>query len=190
MINLELFNLSGGKIDDLPANYLNNQRLGTILNYGLKSINNYAYFRLKNIQEICISGNFDFIPSNTFVVENPVNTVGTISIRYTNNLKGSGFELNVFTNPNKTLHLEFIRNEKLTYLNETVFGPLFDKFPESTIHFTNDSLDCNNCDLRWIFERRDELLPKIFDASCSDGRSFYNLRIDDFNNCTPNNGKN
>jgi len=189
MKNLHSLRFYRTNIDDLPGTHLNNQNLRYLLNNDLKSINDFAFFGLKNIEHIDISGSFDFIPSNAFVVENnDYNKDFTISIN-TSKLRGSSFELNVFTNPNRTLHLEFLFNSKLTYLNETVFGQLFDCYPNSTIDLYSTSVNCSDCNLKWIIDTRVELMSKITNAECSDGQSFYNLKIDDFNHCTPNNGK-
>jgi len=188
MRNLRKLILRNTKIVDLPEKVLTNPDLILLESKNLQIINNYSYYELKDIKNIIISGSFDSIPSNAFVVKNfDNNKVLTINFQ-SSNIIGSSFESGVFLYPNRTLSLEFQTNPKLTYLDENVFGPLFDNHPNSTIKFNENPLDCNDCNLKWIINRSDELFPKLIDAKCSDGKSLYNLTIDDLINCSQVNG--
>ncbi len=133
---------------------------------------------------LIVSGDYNFIPSHAFVTKShSLQSSLTINFRHSQ-LNGSSFASDVFINPKRTLYLDFQNNTKLTYLEEKIFAPLFSNYPDSVVSLKGCPLDCDNCNFKWIIERKDDVLPKIFYASCTNGRSLENYSYDNFQDCT------
>jgi hypothetical protein len=187
---LKAFYFSETNITEIPPNTLNSTTLINIKTYGLKKVNNYSYNLLRNIGGylgsaniggyIDLRGSFDFIPSHAFVVKDhdenrPLNLYIEDS-----QINGSSFELGALINANRTLKLSLERNSKLTYLDEEIFKPLFEKYPNSTIRLKGCPLDCDDKNFMWIIENKDKILPQLLDPNCNNGKSLENITMDNF----------
>jgi hypothetical protein len=195
MVNLRYLELETTGISQIPTNALKNEHLCSILTWDLSNINNNAYRSLKNFGGknctgqsgfIRIGGEFNFIPSNAFVIEDTDNTELVLTIS-NSKLNGTGFEKGAFTYTNKRLKIQLIGNRELKFLDEIVFGPLFVNSPNSSIVFSRNPLDCENCEMKWIIEK--ELVDKLKNPTCSNMKSFKNLTLDDFEHCSKTKSK-
>jgi hypothetical protein len=187
---LTAFSFHVTNITEIPPNTLNSSTLIKIETHGLKKVNNYSYNLLRNIGGyldsadiygfINLRGSFDFIPSHAFVVKDhdedrPLN----LNIEYSQ-INGSSFELGALINANRTLKLSLKSNSKLTYLDEEIFKPLFEKYPNSTIGLKDCPLDCDDKNFKWIIENKDKILPQLSDHNCTNGKSLENMTMYDF----------
>ena len=187
-VNLNTLYLTVPKGYQIIENDINNINLEFIYLQNINTINNNIFSGLNNLYDIYLYGDYDYIPSNAFFIKNP-NIINNLTIWIGNSqINGSSFGSDVFTNPNRTLQIHFIRNYNLQTLKESIFGELFHKDPRNLILFIDNPLNCSDCDFKWIFDRKSELISQIIYAKCSDGRDFYNMTINDFNHCSTNNG--
>ncbi len=187
---LTAFHFSETNITEIPLNTLNSTTLIKIETYGLKKVNNYSYNLLRNIGGyldsvdiygfINLRGSFDFIPSHAFVVKDHDEDRSLYLNIENSQINGSSFELGALINANRTLKLSLESNSKLTYLDEEIFKPLFEKYPNSTIRLKDCPLDCDDKNFKWIIENKDKILPQLLDHNCTYGKSLENMTINDF----------
>jgi len=134
----------------------------------IKTISNYSFYYLNNLRKLKLSrSSIDHIPAHAFDFEKSSNITLDIDLK-SSNLNESSFEKGVFMNTKRPINLD-LRFNKMKYLDEAVFGPLFSLDPNNKIQLKENELSCNDCRSQWLVRDKDELKDKIIgEIECID----------------------
>jgi len=134
----------------------------------LKTIGQNIIRNLKNISLVDFTNNqIDTIADNAFTTD--VMHTDVVEIYLPIN-KLNVDQMNVFRNINYPISLD-IQFNNITYLDESIFGPILRNYDKSII--MNSNMDCNDCRNVWLIrdeKLRRELKPYVL--QCSDGYIF------------------
>jgi hypothetical protein len=187
MVNITRIDLYRTQITEIPPHafkplngYQNKLTYLEFNNSPLKKIGNYAFYDLNSLEKLYFYVNqIDFIPSNAFNLRKPSQTHLEISIAH-QQLNGSSFELNAFSNIQRPTRIWFHENPKLNFIDENVFSSFLNSNSENRINFSYDKLDCNDCRSYWL-RNKINYLNKIEVLECSNQKKF--LDTSNFANC-------
>jgi hypothetical protein len=174
--NLRKLQLSIETIDEIPENAFKNKQINLTYIYfdyskdekshgSIKTIGNDAFFNLNNA--------FDFeLASNK-----------TLSIElHHNNLNDTSFESGVFANTKRPLYI-YLRNNKLTYLDEKIFGLYLKSDKNNEINCDLNEMVCD-CRMLWLIKNKAEFSKRVWNIKCKNyGIDFWDLTLKDFESC-------
>jgi hypothetical protein len=191
--NLRRIHLNIETIDKIPENAFKNEQINLTeieLDYwkdgtghgSIKTIGNNAFFHLKNLQIVSFGyQSIDFIPKNAFDFELASNKTLLIQL-HDNNLNDTSFESGVFANTKRPLQI-FLTNNKLTYLDEKIFGLYLKNDKNNLIYLDSKEIVCD-CRMLWLFKNKAEFSKRVWNIKCKNyGIYFWNLNLNDFESC-------
>ena len=143
-------------------------RIMIINNKLLKTIGQNISRDLKHILSIYLNDNqIDTIADNAFTTD--AIQCDSVDINLDNN-KLNVNQMDIFRHINYTFDL-IIANNNITYLDESIFGPILRNYSESYVF--NNCMDCNDCRNVWLI--RDVEIAREVEKNllkCSDGLKF------------------
>ncbi len=191
--NLRMLNLNTEKIDKIPENAFKNKQINlTNIEFdyfrndrshgSIKTIGNNAFFHLNNLQYIGFgSQSIDFIPKNAFDFELASDKKLLIYL-HENNLNDTSFESGVFANSKRPLYI-YLRNNKLTYLDEKIFGLYLKNDKNNEINCELKEIVCD-CRMLWLIKNKAEFSKRVMNIKCKNyGIDFWDLTLSDFESC-------
>jgi hypothetical protein len=191
--NLIKIHLNIETIDKIPENAFKNKQINLTeieLDYwkdgtghgSIKTIGNNAFFHLQNLQFLSFGyQSIDFIPKNAFDFELASNKTLSIDLR-DNNLNDTSFESGVFANTKRPLQI-YLRNNKLTYLDEKIFGLYLENDKNNLIYLDTKQIVCD-CRMLWLFKNKEEFVNRVTNIKCKNyGMDFWDLNLNDFESC-------
>jgi len=148
----------------------------------IKTIGNNAFFNLNNLQHLSFGyHSIDFIPKNAFDFELASDKKLLIYL-HENNLNDTSFESGVFTNTKRPLYI-YLRNNKLTYLDEKIFGVFLKNDKNNEINGELREIVCD-CRMLWLFKNKAEFSKRVMSINCKNyGIDFWDLTLKDFEGC-------
>ncbi len=148
----------------------------------IKTIGNNAFFNLNNLQHLSFGYQpIDSIPKNAFDFELASDKKLLIYL-HENNLNDSSFESGVFTNTKRPLYI-YLRNNKLTYLDEKIFGLYLKNDKNNEINCELKEIVCD-CRMLWLIKNKAEFSKRVMNIKCKNfGIDFWDLTLKDFDNC-------
>ena len=179
MVNLHTITMNISGISEIKEKYLNSANLKTFTQHSLKKINNNAYYFLQDLETIQISGSFNHIPKNAFVIKD--NSIKLMIEIYDTQINGSSFEQGVFSNLEKDVNLRFKNNVHFKYLEESIFRDLLDNYQYTTINLQGNPLNCSDCKNAWILVCKYK--NHLIHTYCEDRKDTTKPSFKDFDNC-------
>ncbi len=167
--------LKNSKISDIDLNF-NRLRIGS-----LKFIDNFAFYHQNDLVDLDLTNQqLDYIPKNAFTFEKQSKEKLSIFLDH-NNLNSSSFELGLFNNTNRILNL-YLRNNNITFIDEKIFAPFFDKTEENKIDLSENPilLDCRT---RWMVNYGSSLYHRILGGVSTSLKKLMFLDENDFKDC-------
>jgi hypothetical protein len=191
--NLRKIHLNTETIDKIPENAFKNKQINlTHIDFdywknetshgSIKTIGNNAFFHLQNLQYLSFGyQSIDFIPKNAFDFE--LASDKKLSIQFhDNNLNDTSFESGVFANTKRPLYID-LGNNKLTYLDEKIFGIYLKNDKNSEINCESNEMVCD-CRMLWLFKNKAEFSKRVMYINCKNyGMDFWDLTQNDFESC-------
>lgn len=175
------FKIINGRQTQLESIHLN--YIGA--HYGhLKSVGNYPFYYLDNLKFISLANQpISHLSANSFDFEVPSKTNLEIRLEATQ-LTSTSFESGIFLNAKRPLTVSLSHN-KITYLDESVFKPVFavNETVMVTLVIEDNPLVCD-CKNKWLTADKTNIMYRLLEPECVDGRSVWNLSGNDFGiNC-------
>lgn len=105
-----------------------------------------------------------------------------------NSLRNDHFTSNTFNHLLARQHyiaLDLSHN-KLTWINESVFGKLLREESRNVLHLDHNPIQCTNCRNRWLIERAStnpNFLKSIILEKCIENKQLADLKLSDFQHC-------
>jgi hypothetical protein len=190
--NLRKLQLSIETINKIPENAFKNKQINLTYIYfdyskdekshgSIKTIGNNAFFNLNNLQFLSFGyQSIDFLPKNAFDFKLASNEKLTIYL-HENNLNDTSFESGIFANSKRPLYI-LLKNNKLTYLDEKIFGPCL-KNKNNTIDCDIKEMVCD-CRMLWLIKNKAEFSKRVWNVKCKNlGIDFWDLTLNDFESC-------
>ena len=147
----------------------------------LTTIANYAFYELHNLRHIRLKADrLQLIAGHSFDFEMPSNHILNIDLR-NNQLTVKSFEIEAFIGTKRPINLMLMFN-RLTYLDENIFGPMLRSDPRNVIDLYGNPLICN-CTMAWLLRDRDELQSQVRNAKCNELADIWSLEDRHFSNC-------
>jgi hypothetical protein len=97
-------------------------------------------------------------------------------------LNDTSFESGIFANSKRPLYI-YLKNNKLTYLDEKIFGPYLKNDKNNTIDFDIRGIVCD-CRMLWLIKNKAEFSKRVMYINCKNlGIDFWDLTLNDFESC-------
>jgi hypothetical protein len=191
--NLRIINLNAKIIDKIPENAFKNKQINLTYIYfdyskdekshgSIKTVGNNAFFHLNNLQHLDFGyQSIDFIPKNAFDFELASDKKLTIYL-HENNLNDTSFESGIFANSKRPLYI-LLKNNKLTYLDEKIFGLYLKSDKNNEINCDLNEMVCD-CRMLWLIKSKAEFSKRVRNIKCKNyGIDFWDLTLSDFESC-------
>ena len=176
--------LTYNNLSEIPSQAFNNNQTNlwhlTISGPSINKIGQRSFISLVNLKELHIGGtNIDFIPDFAFELKDSTNYPIYIYLDNSSMISSNSFAENAFANTRRPTLLN-LNNNKITFLNETVFLPLLQANNLNKINMYGvQGFDCNDCENNWI--KTNSMFNKIVLLKCSNGNELDDPR--NFENC-------
>lgn len=191
--NVKTIDIRNHKLTEIPSRAFKNvngiqSQLTSIDFFGgfgpfpIQSIGEYAFADLSNIQNINLrSGSISYIKRNAFYFHTSSDTPLTINLEE-NALTSDSFGADAFINAKRPLIID-LHNNKIGYLNESVFGPILRANKKNAIILYQLVCDCR---MKWIVADKDKFdvnqLPNTYCTNFN-RKSIWKVTLADLGNC-------
>jgi len=137
---------------------------------------------LNNLHDLSFGyHSIDFISKNAFDFELASNQTLRIYL-HEKNLNDTSFENGLFANTKRPLYI-YLRNNKLTYLDEKIFGVFLRNDNKNVINLELKQIVCD-CRMFWLFKGRNDFSKRVMNLKCNNyGVDFWELTQKDFEDC-------
>ena len=154
----------------------------------IKSVGNYSFYYLKSLQSINLQNHrISRIGIHAFDIWKPSTMRMRISL-INNTIDDKSIEIGAFSNAKRPLFIE-LGNNKLTYIEERIFGPVLRLSNQTTIYFDGNPFVCD-CKMNWLRMEREFYENQIKYIVCLNYKSeagtptnFWDLSEKNFKEC-------
>jgi hypothetical protein len=123
----------------------------------------------------------DLISKNAFDFELASNQTLRIYL-HENNLNDTSFQNGLFAKTKRPLYI-YLRNNKLTYLEENSFGVFLRNHNKNVINLELKQIVCD-CRMFWLFKGRNDFSKRVMNLDCNNyGIDFWELTQKHFEDC-------
>ncbi len=188
--NVKQIGLDKNLITEIPDNAFSKQKLLTDLyfphflatNGSIARIGNNAFYHLESLKRVYFENNkLNTIPAKAFDFEKSSDI--QLLIQLNNNLLNeTSFEVGIFNETKRPVNV-ILTNNKIQYLDEKVFGPVFKLNNKNKFNFMGNPFECD-CRMKWLFRLKNDIQQQIILPKCiKKGKFFWELNENDLNFC-------
>ncbi len=148
----------------------------------ITSIGDYAFFNLPRLQYIFIGQqNVKNISSHAFEFNLESEELLDI-VLFNSSLNDKSIENGAFANSKRPLYID-LRWNRLTFLDERIFGPILRADKRNSINVYMNPFQCD-CRMHWIFKNKQLFENQIWNFLCDENKTrFWNLTEMFFDKC-------